>query len=158
MVFDLRNNGWLMHTIPSNGFLVKNNTLYFGGVSTGCVYSYGGSDSDAGSSFSSYWKSKDFFLDNPFTEKEYPNISLVSNSYSNAYATVTYTLNGSSATAFQYSINTNGSEFTQFNKNLPVGKVGKTISVKYGNDVKSMPWELFGIQIGWRPRPWRPTP
>lgn len=158
LVFDIQNNGWLIHDIPVNGFMVKNNSLFFGSPTAGYVYKYGGTNSDNGAAISSYWKSKDFFFDNPFTEKEFPNISFVSNSYAGAYATATYTLNGSSETAIQYSLYTANSEFTQYNKNLPIGKVGKTFSIKYGNEAANQPWELYGIQIGWRPRAWRPTP
>lgn len=157
LAYDLLNQGWLIYDIPSNGFYTRQNKLYFGSSNGGYIYKYGDVDNDAGSAINSYWKSKDFFGDDPFTGQELANISLFAKSVSNSTMTVTYTLNGSSSTSFNFPLYSSQSSVGK-NKNLPAGIPGGNFSVQFGNNAADQPWELFAIQLGLRPKTWTPTP
>lgn len=155
--YDLNNRGWLIYDLESNGFLARNNDLYFGDSAAGYVYKYGDDDSDAGSAINSYWQSKDFFVDSPFTEKEFNLISFVSKSVKESTATVTYELDAQNEYSYELETYDSGSAFYQNNRNLPASRVGKTISVKFGNNAADQYWELYGLQVGVRSKPWRET-
>jgi hypothetical protein len=153
---DMLNNGQTLYDIPINGFYVRNQRLYFGSATVGKTYKYGDSDSDDGTAIEAYWKSKDFFQDSPFTEKDYTRLSVAAASVANSSMTVTYAINGSSETAYTVSLQNNNADFMKKNVNLPLGKTGSTISVKFGNDAVDQPFEVFGLQIGYTPKSWRP--
>lgn len=153
LLYDLLSQGWLIYDLASNGFYVKANKLYFGSAAGGYVYKYGDVESDNGASINSYWKSKDFFGGDPFTTQELANISIAAKEVDNSSMTVTYTLNGSSSTAYIMPL-TSSKDFVGLNKNLPAGKVGSTFNIQFGNNAIDQPWEVFGIQIGIRPRSW----
>lgn len=157
LLYDLLNQGWLLWDIPSNGFTVRQNKLYFGSPSAGIIYKYGDNDNDAGSAINAYWKSKDYFGDSPFTDKEYAYLSVVAGSVASSSMTVTYTLNGSSSTAIVMPLYSANSAFSKRNRNLPVGRVGNTFNVKFGNNAADQPFELFGLEYGIRPKPWTVT-
>lgn len=155
---DLINQTWTLYDIGTNGMLVRNNALYFGSSSAGKIFKFGDADSDNGSAINSYWKSKDFFGDSPFTEKEYRTLSISAASVANSTMTVTYTINGSSATSYNFTNYDANSSFIKHNKNLPLARVGSYLNVKVGDNSTNAPWEVFGIQYTFEPKPWRPTP
>lgn len=152
--YDLINNIWTVYDIPMNGMYVKNQSLYFGGVSDGKIYKFGDTENDGGSAINAYWKSKDFFGDSPFTDKELNYISVAASGIANSTATVSYTINGSSTSSFDFSLMRRDYTFKRVNKNLPAGKVGGIFSVQVGNNAADQPFEIFGIQLGIRPKPW----
>lgn len=153
---DMLNNGQTLYDIDANGFYVRNQRLYFGSATEGKTFKYGDADSDNGTAIEAYWKSKDFFQDSPFTEKDYTRLSIAAASVENSSVTVTYALNGSSETAYTVALQNNNADFMKKNVNLPLGKTGSTISVKFGNDAADQPFEVFGLQIGYTPKSWRP--
>lgn len=157
LIYDLINRGWIVWDIPSNGFFVRQNRLYIGSPSAGIVSKYGDIDNDNGSAINAYWKSKDFFGDSPFTDKEYAYLSAVTGSVAASSMTITYTLNGSSSTALVLPLYTPNNSFSKRNRNFPAGRVGNTFNVKFGNNAADQPFELFGIEYGIRPRPWSTT-
>lgn len=156
MLYDMLNQTWLLYDIAANGFLVRQNRIYLGSANTGTIYKYGDTDNDAGSAINSYWKSKDFFGASPFSNQEIANISIAAKSVQNSSMTVTYTLNGSSVTSYtmnQYKLN---SAFINNNRNLPAGTVGNQYNIQFGNNAADQYFEVFGIQIGIRPKSWIP--
>lgn len=156
---DLLNNDWYIYDIGTNGMLVRNNALYFGSSSLGKIYKFGDVDNDDGVAINSYWKSKDFVLGNPFVKKEFVNLSVSAGSVSNSTMTVTYTIDGSSSTSYSYPLYAGSSNsYRNFNKNLPLGKIGSTFNIQFGNNGSDQPLEVFAVQYGFRDKPWVPTP
>jgi hypothetical protein len=152
--YDLLNQGWTIYDIPMNGMLVRAQSLYFGGASEGNIFKFGDVDNDNGTAIEAYWKSKDFFADSPFTDKEIANISVAAASVSNSSTTITYAVN-STTYSFTMPLASSG-ELARVNKNIPAGRVGRTFNIQFGNDAVDQPFEIFGLQIGFRPRSWRP--
>jgi len=155
--YDLLNNLWTLYDIGMNGMLVRNNSLYFGSSSVGKIFKFGDATSDNTAAINAYWKSKDFFGDSPFTDKEFRTLSVSAGSVANSSMTVTYTTNGSSATAYSVYLYDANSSFKKSNKNLPLGRNGSYFNVKFGNNVADQPFEVFGLQFTFEPKPWRPT-
>lgn len=149
---------WTIYDIGTNGLIVRNNSLYFGSASTGYIYKFGDATSDNSAAINAYWKSKDFFGDSPFTEKEFRSLSISAASISNSTCTVTYTINGTSSTAYGISLYDSASSFIKHNKNLPLGRNGSYLNVKIASNAADRPLEVFGIQFTFEPKPWRPTP
>jgi len=135
----------------------RNMSLYFGSSSSGYIYKYGGVDNDNGSDIEAYWKSKDFIMGDPFVDKDITRISLSAKSINNSTVTVTYALDGSNETSYNVALYDPDSDFMKNNRILPLGKTGSTISFKIENDASDQPFEIFAIQYGYRPRPWRPS-
>lgn len=158
MVYDMLNQTWLLYDLPCNGFLVKQNRLYFGSSVDGHIYKFGDADSDAGNPINAYWKSKDFFGGSPFGTQEMTNISIAAKTVVNSTATVTYVINGSSSASFQMGMYTPNNQFIGKNKNLPGGLNCSTYNVQVGNNAIDQPFEIFGLQVGIRPKSWIPTP
>jgi hypothetical protein len=156
--YDFLNQDWTLYTLGNNGMLVRNNALYFGDPAGGYVYKYGDVENDNGSAINSYWKSKDFFADNPFVDKELVNVSVAADSIANSSMTVTYTVNGSSSTSYTMNLYDASKTIIRSNKNVPSGRTGNTFSFQFGNNAADQPFEVFAIQYGIRPKSWNPTP
>lgn len=155
--YDMLNDGMTLYDIASNGFYVRNQSLYFGSSTSGYIFKYGSGDNDNNSAINSYWKSKDFVVGAPFQDKEFVSLSFAADAVTNSSMTVTYTLNGSSSTSYAIPLQSNNSySFIKNNKNLPAGKIGQTFNVQFGNNAADQPYEIFGIQAGYRSKPWRP--
>lgn len=157
--YDLINpNTWTIYDIPTNGMYIRNADLYFVGSSTGVVYKFGDADNDNGAAINAYWKSKDFIGISPFVDNEYTNLSLSAAMVENSSMTVTYTINGSSSTSYTMPLNMGANTFIKYNKNLPLGRVGTYFNLQFGNNSADQPFEVFGAQYGFRPKPWTTTP
>ena len=153
---DLLNQTWLLYDLQSNGFYTKQNNLYFGSSSGGYVYKFGDSTSDNGNSINAYWKSKDFFNGSPFTDDDITDLSIFFSAVTNSSMTVTYTLIGSSSTSYTVPTQRNNAAFGNNNRNLPLGTVGNTFNIQFGNNAADQPFEVFALQYGWQPKSWRP--
>lgn len=156
--YDFLNADWTLYDLASNGFLVKNNAIYFGSATEGKVFKFGDVDNDNGAAINAYWKSKDFFGDSPFLDKEIVNLSVFADSVQNSSMSVTYSLNGSSSTSYTMNLYDANKTVVRSNKNLPQGKIGNTFSVQFGNNAADQPFEVFAIQYGVRQKSWIPTP
>lgn len=154
--FNLIDPGWYIFDIGTGGMYVRNQSLYFGSVAAGKVYKYGDVDNDDSAAINAYWESKDFFGASPFLDKDYSRMSSAWKTVSNSTATLTYIIDGSSATAYNVNLGSATSSFIQKNINLPQGKTGKTISVKYGNNAADQYFEIFGGAIDYTPKSWNP--
>lgn len=154
---DLINQDWYLYDIGTNGMLVRNNALYFGSSSAGKIFKFGDTDNDNGSAIQAYWKSKDFVLGNPFVKKEFVNLSVSAGSVANSSATITYAIDGSSSTTYQFPLFAGSNFYRHFNKNLPLGRIGSTFNVQFGNNGADQFFEVFAVQYGFRDKPWVPT-
>lgn len=154
--FDLVNPGWYIYDIGTGGMLIRSQFLYFGSVAAGLIYKYGDNTSDAGVAINSYWKSKDFFGTSPFLDKDYKRLSSVQSKVVNSTMTLTYTIDGSTSTSYNVNLGSATSAFIQKNVNLPLGKTGKTINLKFGNNAADQDWEMFGAQIDFTDKSWVP--
>lgn len=152
---DLINQAWLLYDIPINGFYIRQNNLYFGSATSGNVFIYGSSDNDNNSAINAYWKSKDFYGKFPFTDDDVTDLSTFFSSQ-NSTMTVTYTLVGSSSTAYSIPMNRTNATFGIYNKNLPLGTVGNTLNIKFGNNAADQPFEVFVLQAGLTAKSWKP--
>lgn len=156
--YDMLNNGFVLYDIPMNGFYVKNNSLYFGSSSSGTICKFGDVDNDNTSAINSYWKSKDFFSDSPFLDKEIGQMSISTTKNNGSILNVYYTLSGSTtSTGYSFSMSSNNS-FLKNNRNIPGGKTGSTFNVKFGNNAADQPFEVNSIMVGTRSKPWNVTP
>jgi len=156
LVYDMLSQAWLLYDWPVNGFYVRANKLYFGSSNGGYVYKYGDIEDDNGAAINAYWKSKDFFIGTPFTMGELSNISVAYKSVSNSTMTVTYVTNGQTSNSYSIAeYNANGG-FAFNNRNLSPGLVNQ-YNVQVGNNAADQPFEVFGIQVGLRPKSWIPT-
>lgn len=155
LYYDMNNDGMTVYSLPSNGFYVRNESLYFGSSNGGYIYKFGTTDNDAGSAINAYWKSKDFVLGAPFQDKEAVNVSLAAKTVSNSSMTVTYTLNGSTSTAYSVSFNSSNG-FIKSNKNLPLGKIGQTFNIQFGNNAADQSFDVYALQAGYRLKSWKP--
>lgn len=152
--WDLDNNGWVLYDIPANGFLIRNQDLYIGSADAGKIYKFGDTDSDDGTAIESYWKSKDFSLDDPMVDKEFRTISVIAKSVENSSMTVTYTINASSSIPYTVYLYNANSSILRNNRYLPTGKVGNTFNLQFGNDAADQFWELFGAAFRYLKKPW----
>lgn len=169
--YDLINQTWTVYDIAANGFLIQNNQLYFGDPSSGKVYLYGSAENDNGAAINAYWQSKDFSnaginpivgynaLDTPFTEKDYRTLSTFSALQSTGTINVTYTVDRKNSSSYAFSmLDPNGLKVIHQNYYLPQGTAGTTFNVKYGNNAVDQPFEIFGGEFTYVPRPWKPYP
>jgi hypothetical protein len=156
--YDLLNQGFTLYGFGTNGFFVRNQSLYFGGSESGYIFKFGSVDSDNGEAIEAYWKSKDFFADSPFVEKNLVNLSVAADAVVGSSMTVTYTIDGSSASAYVMPLSRGQSSYSVYNRNLPLGVTGKTFSLQVGNDATDQPFEVFAAQVGYRRKDWIVTP
>ena len=154
---DIVNKGWTLYDIGTNGMYIKSTDLYFGSSDSGYIYQFGGTDNDNGAAINAYWKSKDYSVTSLFVEKEFNKVSVAAGSESGSTITLTYEIDGSSSTAFDIPLADSSSDFIKYNRNLAGGRAGQTINFKVGNNAADQPFEIFGIQFGYRSKPWRPT-
>lgn len=155
LVYDLITPGWTLYDLPVNGFYRRNRALYFGSSSAGYVHKFGEADSDNGTAIEAYWKSKEYFLDDPSVDKEITSLSFFTKGETSSDLDVTYTLNGETETSFSFVLDETAS-YVRKNRNLPLGKIGGTLSVEFGNDASDSPFEVFSVGYAYRVRPWRP--
>lgn len=148
---------WTLYDIGTNGMLVRNNALYFGSSSVGKIFKFGDATADNNGAINAYWKSKDFFGDSPFTEKEFRTLSTSASSIANSSMTITYTVNGSSSSSYTAYLYNPNSSFIKNNKNLPLGRNGSYFNVQFGNNAADQPFEVFGLLFTYEPKPWRPS-
>lgn len=154
LIYDLLNQGWKLYDIASNGFYIRNTSLYFGSSSTGNIYKFGDVNNDNGSAINAYWKSKDFFGSSPFLDKEIGYISVSGVNNSGTTLNVSYITNASTTTN-TYSFSMSGSNgFFKHNKNIIAGKIGSTYNIQFGNNASNQPFEIDSVGVGLRTRPW----
>lgn len=158
--YDLLSSAWTLYDIASNGFVTYNNDLYFGDPSAGKIYRFGNNVySDNGTAITAYWKSKPFFGDSPFTEKDLRMGSWYVAYDSGTTLTTTYTLDESTSTVVK-TINLYDARkgMIRNNFNFPAGTSPTVFSAKVGDASSNPPWEVFGGVVTFVPRPIVVTP
>lgn len=154
--YDLLAKVWTLYDIPSNGFLTYSNNLYFGDTLAGKVYQFGNNvTSDNGSAINAYWKSKAYFGDSPFTDKDLRMASWYIAKSSGTTLTLTYTLNESTSVSKSLSLYDSRKNIIQSNWNFPLGSIGTNFNVQFGDTSSNPIWEVFGGAIYFVPRPWK---
>ena len=147
---------WLKYSFPMEAPARVGDSLYFGGVSTGVVYAWPSGNTDNGSAITAYWKTKDFVGNDPFSEKFYKNISLITKTQTGSNLDVTYTVNTSTAVSYNISLtDSDGNTLRRSNTKIQSGKRGTFFNVKLGNDDSDSPFEILGIRFDYEDLPWR---
>lgn len=155
--YDLLNQTWLIYDLPVNGFYTRGVDLYFGSSTSGNVFKFGNSTDDNGSAINAYWKSKDFFMESPFTDSDITTLSVFFKAVNSSSMTVTYNVNGSSSsTAYTVPLQRNGPVFGRCNRNLPQGTSGNTFNIQFGNNAVAQPFEVLAISFGATEKGWSP--
>lgn len=154
--YDLINEGWTLYNFGTGGFASQNNKLYFGQVAGDNTFRYGGLTSDNGAAITAFWKSKDYPGSDPFLQNAYDQIDTLWTQNTGQSATVTYTLDTSSATAYTVNLSSPGYTIINHRKLLP-GKLGYTANWKFGDESATSEWELLGFRFVFSPQPYRPS-
>lgn len=155
--YDLNNGYWYPFDIPAQAPKMINNSLYFGGASSGTWNKYGGVDADAGGAINAYWQSHDIGAANPFQEKEFQSASILSRNNQAGSMTATYTFSNAESGAYTISLSTGaGITYARSNFNLPKTSPQNFISLRIGNN-STTPFEVLGLGITWATWPWRVT-
>lgn len=151
-----RNLGeWYPFDIRAQAPKVINNTLYFGGASSGTWNSFGTADSDAGNPITAYWTGKDVGSDRPFQGKSFKTISILAKNNGAGNLTGTWTLSNAQTGSYTASLSTGaGIIYARSNYNLPFSSPQQFMRLKVGNTT-STPFEVLGIGINWQVQPWR---
>ncbi len=158
-IYDPRFDSWLKYSMPFDAPAKVGNSVYFGGTSTGVVYRYPSGNTDDNNAITSYWKSKDFISGDPFIEKDYSAVGVISKSQTGSNLDVTYTVNTSSAIVDNFSLtDADGSTLKRINYYLPFGKFGTFFNIKFGNDDAEAPFEVYSLRYDYMPKPWRVIP
>ena len=171
--WDLLNGAWVIYDIPSNGFLIENNALYFGSPSGPYVYKYGGVTTDNGNPIKSYWRSPDFLFNaaeqsgdgqtisfpatnDLFVQKEFTQADFVLGESSTTLS-YTYTLDSKNSTVFTMTAYDPAASLIQRNFLLPVGKIGKYYDFTIGDNSSNAKWTLMAHRVHYEPLSWKPV-
>ena len=155
--YDLNLGYWYPFDIPAQAPMMINNSLYFGGASSGTWNQYGLVDSDAGGSINAYWQGKDVGADRPFVEKDFGTASVLSRNNQAGSMTATYTFSNAESGTYSISLSTGpGITYARSNFNLPRTSPQTFMSLKLGNN-NTTPFEILGLGITWAAWPWTVT-
>lgn len=158
-IYDPRFDSWLKYSVPFDAPARVGDSIYFGDTDEGKVYKWPSGNSDDGSAITAYWKSKDFIGGDPFIEKIFTKYSFLGKEDVGSNIDITYTINGTAASALNYSLTDPLSVVSRsINSNLPSGTKGSFISWKFGNDDADAPFEVYGFKFDWTPQSWRVLP
>lgn len=155
--YDLNLGYWYPFDIPAQAPRMNNNSLYFGGSSSGTWNQFGSVDADAGGAITAFWQSKDVGANNPFLEKDFGTASVLSRNQQAGSMTATYTFSNAESGAYTISLSTGaGINYARSNFNLPKTSPQTFMSLRLGNN-NSTPFEILGIGITWAAWPWKVT-
>lgn len=162
--YDLLNPAWYVFDIPANALASYNNILYFGGTTSGKVYTFSDVNqgraptSDDGAAINAYWKSKEFSGADPFVENKWNRVSMVARRQAGGSLTASWQLNGGDTASGSYSVGlSTGPSVVRHNFSLPVGQRGTFFNVKVGNN-STAPFEVFAVKFDYDALPWRVLP
>ena len=155
---DTENTGWTIFDIPMNYPVVINDEVKFGSPTGGDVYRYPYGNTDNGAAIESYWKTKDFIGNNPYVEKEFQRISVISGTNGGSTLNVTYTLDTNESTTYAISLTSTTANFVRNNRVLPLGDTSQFFNLQIGNNAADQPWSFYGASIDYVEKPWRVLP
>lgn len=152
--YDRNLKAWYPFSIAAQAPRIINNSLYFGGASSGTWAQYGLVDSDDGGAINGYWESKDAGGDSPFTEKQFQTASILSRNNQAGSMTATWTLSNAETDSYSISLSTGvGITYARSNFNLPITSPQNFIRIRIGNN-NTTPFEILGLGITWTNLPW----
>jgi hypothetical protein len=152
---DLINNAWLKDNIPSNGFLVENNSLYLGDPTAGRIFKYGSVTTDNAAAIQSYWKSKDFTGADPTVQNEYQQADFLFNAVLST-ATYTYNLDQNVSTTVLLPLYSSSKSIVKRGILLGVGKIGTFYNFSVGDNSSNPAWVLMGHRVKYNGLNWIP--
>lgn len=155
-IYDQRFDSWLKYSVALDAPARVGDAIYFGSTTSGTVYTFPSGNTDNGSAFTAYWKSKDFVGSDPFVEKDFLSYGLLAKTQSGSNLDVIYTINTTASTTANHSLtDPNSLTLRRINANFPSGKFGTFINFRIGNDDADAPFEFYGFKFDYRLRPWR---
>lgn len=154
--YDRNLEQWYPFDVPAQAPRMINNTLYFGGASSGTWNSYGGVDADNGAVINAYRDSKDIGSEQPFNEKDFKTLSLLMKNAGTGNLTATYTFSNGETGAYTVSLSTgSGITYARYNENLPSTSPQNFLKIRVGNN-SAVPFEVLGLGVKWHTREWQP--
>lgn len=154
--YDLNLFQWYPFGLNANAIRSIQNTTYFGDSTGGYWNQYGSVDTDNGSPINAYWKSKDFGASQPFLDKRFDHLSLVTKNQVTGNMTATYTTSNGGSGAYTISLATDSTKvYVHANANLPLLSPYQFINLKLGNN-SITPFEVDGLGLDYYSFPWSP--
>lgn len=154
--WDILNGAWTMFDIPSNGFQIENNALYFGSPSNASIFKFGGVPTDNGLPINSYWRSKSFLGADPFVQNELIQADFVLGE-SSTTLNYTYTLDSKTSTTYAMTAYDSAASLIQRNFLLPVGKIGKYYDFEIGDNSSNQSWRMMAHRMHYNALNWKPV-
>ena len=152
--YDRNLNEWYPMDIPAQAPRMINNSLYFGGASSGTWNQYGLVDADLGQAINAYWTSKDIGSDKPFQEKDFQTLSLLSRNNGTGNMTATWTFSNAETGSAEVSLSTGtGISYARSNYNLPKTSPQNFVKIRIGNN-STTPFEVLGLGVTWGVLDW----
>lgn len=158
LYYDLINQSWLVHDIPSQGFMIENNSLYLGDPVQGRVFKYGGVTTDNAAPINSYWQSKDFLGTNPFVQNEYLQVDFVTKSANTTSLTYTYTLDTKTSASLTLNLFDSASSMIRRAQLLPIGKIGSYYNFTLSDNSSNPSWMVMAHRVVYNQFNWKTVP
>ena len=153
--YDRRLESWHPWSIAAQAPRIINNSLYFGGASSGTWAQYGLVDSDEGGAINAFWQGKDAGSDSPFQEKSFKTVSILSRNNQAGSMTATWTMSNAKTGSYTVSLSTGpGITYARSNYFLPASSPQQFMNLRIGNN-NTTPFEVLGIGFTWSVQPWR---
>lgn len=153
--YDLNLGSWHPWSIAAQAPRMINNSLYFGGASSGTWSKYGLVDADNGNSIYAFWTGKDIGSDKPVNEKNFKTLSVLARNSQTGNLSATYTLSNGRTGDYTMSLSTGtGIEYARFAENLPLASPQNFVNVRLGNN-SAVGFEVLGIVVTWHTLPWK---
>lgn len=154
--YDRKLKSWHPFDIPAQAPRIINNSLYFGSATGGYWYAYGLVDNDLGAAINGYWKTKDIGSENPFLEKNFQKVSILTRNQGSGAMTVTSTLSNGKTGSYSVSLTTGtGLNYARSNYLLPSSSPQNFINLKFSNNNANEPFEVLGLGVDYTVAPWR---
>lgn len=155
--YDLNLGGWFPMSISAQAPLMQEGVLYFGGSAAGTWNRYGQNDSDNGSAFNAYWKTRDIGAASPFVDKDFKRVSALFRNQGSGNLTSTWTNSIGKTGSYTISLSTGtGLNYARNNYYLPQSSPQAFLNLNFGNNAANQPFEILGIQVDFFSREWRP--
>lgn len=142
--------GFSMYDWKVNYFTRYSGLLYHGNSENADVHDHSGSSNDNGSNFDAYWKSKDFSISAPFSNKTFDRGYLIAKGEANAYdldLIPTAVTDSSVSTATNVvSLQSTNPFVTRFFR-IPYDRYGKYINVELFNNDLNEEFSVYGVGI-----------
>lgn len=154
--YDLNTQGWFPFDLKAQSPFMSGLTMYYGDSGSGKVNRYGGVNTDNGGGIQAHWKTRDIGASEPFQEKDFKKVSLLSKNEGSGTADATWLLSDGKTGTWTVTLSTGaGLNYTRSNYNLPFSSPQNFMNLKLGNDNANEPFEFLGIRVDYFIKPWR---